>query len=335
MTTVNIGKLAIKGNVFLSPMAAVTNLPYRMLCRKYGASLCYTEMVAAFPFLHSPKAKENELLRTVPEDKLLGCQLMSPTTIAMQKALSVLDEQKDAYSFYDLNVGCPAHKITKREAGGALLKKPELVGTIIKTMHESTPKPVTVKIRTGWNKHDKAVVIAKIAEKAGADAITVHGRTVEMHYSGVPNYEIIREVKQAVSIPVIVNGNVDSPESAKRILEITGGDAVMIGRAAIGNPLLFQRIQTYLDTGDLLPEPTPAEKLSVWFEMEKMVERYSSLQLYEKKFYACWFAKSLPAGPQLRQKIAQAQTIEELHDVINGYLAEYDRRQALKVGVNA
>ena len=236
----NIGSVAIPDNLILAPMAGVSDLPFRLLCREQGAGLAVMEMVSAKAILYRNKNTE-ELMRTAPEDHPVSLQLFgSDPDIVSEIALQI---EERPYDILDFNMGCPVPKIVKNGEGSALMRDPEKAARIVRACVRKIHKPMTVKIRKGFNDQEvNAVELAKRLEDAGAAAITVHGRTREQFYSGKADWDIIRQVKEAVKIPVIGNGDVNSPESARAMMQETGCDAVMIGRAARGNPWIFRQI---------------------------------------------------------------------------------------------
>ena len=235
-----IGNFTTENNVFLAPMAGVTDLPFRKICRKYGAGLVYSEMISA-KGLHYNDKKTAELMRIDDDERPCAIQIFGSDADIMSEVIpKVMEFNPD---IIDINMGCPTPKIVNNGDGSALLKTPEKIGEIVRKVSDASPVPVTVKIRKGWDDDCiNAVEVAKIIEQNGGDAITVHGRTREEFYSGNADWDIIRDVKKAVSIPVIGNGDIKTPQDAKRMIEHTGCDAVIIGRGAEGNPFLFRQI---------------------------------------------------------------------------------------------
>ena len=313
-----IGDVTLDNNVILAPMAGVTDLPFRLLCREMGVGLVCMEMVSAKAIYYNNKNTE-ELLKVHPGELPASLQLFgSDPEILAAMAAKVQDRP---YSFIDLNMGCPVPKVVNNGEGSALMKNPKLVEQILTSMVKAVKKPVTIKIRKGFDDaHVNAVEIAKIAEDCGVAAIAVHGRTREQYYSGQADWEIIRKVKEAVKIPVIGNGDVDSPQKAKKLLEETGCDGVMIGRGAQGNPWIFRETIQYLQTGELPPKPTNAEK-------RELVRRHAQMEMECKGEYTAvremrrhlsWYTFGMPGAAKLRGTINQMETMEELFSVIDG-----------------
>jgi len=313
-----IGDVTLDNNVILAPMAGVTDLPFRLLCREMGVGLVCMEMVSAKAIYYNNKNTE-ELLKVHPGELPASLQLFgSDPEILAAMAARVQDRP---YSFIDLNMGCPVPKVVNNGEGSALMKNPKLVEQILTSMVKAVKKPVTIKIRKGFDDaHVNAVEIAKIAEDCGVAAIAVHGRTREQYYSGQADWEIIRKVKEAVKIPVIGNGDVDSPQKAKKLLEETGCDGVMIGRGAQGNPWIFRETIQYLQTGELPPKPTNAEK-------RELVRRHAQMEMECKGEYTAvremrrhlsWYTFGMPGAAKLRGTINQMETMEELFSVIDG-----------------
>ena len=318
-----IGNLELENNVFLAPMAGVTDLPFRILCKEMGCGLVYSEMVSAKGILYDNK-NTTELLEVDPKERPVAVQLFGSDP----EILGAMAKKIEPYpiDIIDVNMGCPAPKIVKNGEGSCLMKTPELVGKIVKSLVESQSKPVTIKFRKGFDDdHINAVEIAKIAEANGASAVAVHGRTREQYYSGKADWDIIKQVKAAVNIPVIGNGDVFSPEDAKNLLEHTGCDAIMVGRGAQGNPWIFKRILHYLNTGELLPEPTAEERVEKALRHSQMLIDYKGeyIGVREMRKHMAWYMKGLPGAAELRGKLNHAETMEQLEELLRGYLANH------------
>ena len=316
-----IGNLELENNVFLAPMAGVTDLPFRILCKEMGCGLVYSEMVSAKGILYDNK-NTTELLEIDPKERPVAVQLFGSDP----EILGAMAKKIEPYpiDIIDVNMGCPAPKIVKNGEGSCLMKTPELVGRIVKSLVESQSKPVTIKFRKGFDDdHINAVEIAKIAEANGASAVAVHGRTREQYYSGKADWDIIKQVKEAVNIPVIGNGDVFTPQDAKNLLEHTGCDAIMVGRGAQGNPWIFKRILHYLETGELLPEPTAEERVEKALRHSQMLIDYKGeyIGVREMRKHMAWYMKGLPGAAELRGKLNHAETMAQLEELLRGYLA--------------
>ena len=318
-----IGNLELENNVFLAPMAGVTDLPFRILCKEMGCGLVYSEMVSAKGILYDNK-NTTELLEIDPKERPVAVQLFGSDP----EILGAMAKKIEQYpiDIIDVNMGCPAPKIVKNGEGSCLMKTPELVGKIVKSLVESQSKPVTIKFRKGFDDdHINAVEIAKIAEANGASAVAVHGRTREQYYSGKADWDIIKQVKEAVNIPLIGNGDVFTPQDAKNLLEHTGCDAIMVGRGAQGNPWIFKRILHYLNTGELLPEPTAEERVEKALRHAQMLIDYKGeyIGVREMRKHMAWYMKGMPGAAELRGKLNYAENRAELESLLRGYLESY------------
>lgn len=312
MGKLRIGDLVLENNVILAPMAGVTDLPFRLLCRKMGAGLVCMEMVSAKAIFYNNKNTEG-LLEIHPEEMPASLQLFgSDPEILAQMAARI---QERPFSVLDFNMGCPVPKVVNNGEGSALMKQPGLAEKILTGLVRAVKKPVTVKLRKGFDDSCcNAAELARIAEACGVAAVAVHGRTREQYYSGRADWDIIRQVKEAVKIPVIGNGDVNSPEAAKAMLEQTGCDGVMIGRAAQGNPWIFRDTVHFLETGSLPPPPSVEEK-------KRMVLEHAALQLQYKGEYTAvremrkhlaWYTAGMPHSARFRQLINSMETMEAL-----------------------
>ena len=314
--TLKIGNVELENNVILAPMAGVTDMPYRILCREQGAGLVCMEMVSAKAILYKNKNTQ-ELLKVDERERPVSLQLFgSDPDIVADIAASLED---GPYDIFDINMGCPVPKIVKNGEGSALMRNPKLVEEILTKLVKAVKKPVTVKFRKGFDDTCiNAVEIAKIAESAGVAAVAVHGRTREQYYSGKADWNIIREVKKAVKIPVIGNGDVFTPQDAKRLVEETGCDGIMVARGAKGNPWIFKQITPYLETGELLPSPSVEElKAMILRHGQMMMEFKGELAgMREMRKHVAWYTAGYPNSAALRNEINSVATLEELTELI-------------------
>lgn len=307
-----IGDVALDNNVILAPMAGVTDLPFRLLCREQGAGLICMEMVSAKAIYYNNKNTE-ELLRIHPDEKPVSLQLFGSDPDILSEMAKRIEERP--FDILDLNMGCPVPKVVNNGEGSALMKNPRLVEEILTKLVKAIQKPVTVKIRKGFNDAQvNAVEIARIAEACGVAAVAVHGRTREQYYSGKADWDIIAEVKDAVRIPVIGNGDVDSPERAERLLKQTGCDGVMIARAAQGNPWIFREVVSYLESGVILPRPNREEVREAVLRHAKMQLQYKGEYsgVREMRKHLSWYTAGYPNSSRFRQMINSVESMEEL-----------------------
>lgn len=316
MKHLKIGNIELENRYILGPMAGVTDLPFRLLCREQGAGLLCMEMVSAKAIYYNNRNTES-LLEIHPDERPVSLQLFGSDPKIMSEMAKRIEERP--FAILDVNMGCPVPKVVKNGEGSALMKNPKLVYEIVSALVKAIDKPVTVKIRKGFDDdHVNAVEIAKIIEEAGAAAVAVHGRTREQYYSGKADWNIIRQVKEAVSIPVIGNGDVTSPQKADELVRQTGCDGVMIARGAQGNPWIFSELTQWEETGELPLRPDKDE-------IRKMMLRHARLQLeYKGEFsgiremrkHVAWYTKGLKGAARLREKVNAVESLEELENLL-------------------
>lgn len=312
-----IGNTVLENNVILAPMAGVTDLPFRVLCREQGAGCVVTEMVSAKAVLYNNK-NTRELLQIDPAERPAAVQLFGSEPDIMAEIAARLEE--GPYDYIDVNMGCPVPKIVNNGEGSALMKNPERAKEVMTAMVKAVKKPVTVKFRKGFNDLSvNAVEFAKMAESCGVAAVAVHGRTREQCYSGKADWDIIRQVKEAVRIPVIGNGDIFTPEAAGRMLKETGCDGIMVARGAKGNPWLFGRINHYLDTGEVLPGPSMAEIKAMILRHGRMLVQFKGegVAMREMRGHMAWYTKGMPHSATLRNEINQVETLEGFVELLD------------------
>lgn len=318
-----IGNIETKNNVFLAPMAGVTDLVFRVICKEMDCGMVYSEMVSAKGVQHNNK-NTKELLKVDERERPVAMQMFGSDPEIMAEMARKLNEYEDI-DILDINMGCPAPKIVKNGEGSALTLNPKLVGEIISAVSKASEKPVTVKFRKGFDdQHLNALEIGKIAEESGAKAVTIHGRTREQYYAGKSDWDIIKALKEEIkTIPVIGNGDIFTPEDAKNMLEYTGCDAVMIGRGSQGNPFIFKRTVEYLENGILLPEPTWEDRLDIAEKHMDMLADYKGevIGIREMRKHLGWYIKGLPHSAEMRVKINATSGRENMRDVLN-YMRE-------------
>ena len=313
-----IGNVETDNNIFLAPMAGITDLPFRLICKEKGAGLVYTEMVSAKALLYGDE-KTKLLLKTCKEERPLAVQIFGSDVESIAYASKYVSEFAN---IVDINMGCPAPKVVKNGDGSRLLLDLELVKQIVETAVKNSKVPVTVKIRKGWDeKHIVALEAAKIIEQAGASAITVHGRTRSQYYSGEADWEIIKKVKETVKIPVIGNGDLRCAEDVEKAFKSSKVDGVMIGRATLGNPWIFSQTLEYLKTGNKIPKPSNEERLSIilkHIELE-INEKGERVAIKEMRKHISAYTKSLKDSSQFRNKMNTLETKKEVIDCLKEY----------------
>ena len=316
MGKLKIGSVELPNPVILAPMAGVSDLPFRLLCREQGAGLVCMEMVSAKAIAYHNRNTER-LMEINDREHPVSLQLFGSEPDLMAEIAAQIEDKP--FDILDINMGCPVPKIVGNGEGSALMKNPKLIEEIITKVSRAIKKPLTVKFRKGFDDdHVNAVEIAKIAEASGAAAVAVHGRTREQFYSGNADWEIIRQVKEAVSIPVIGNGDVDSPEKAKALLDATGCDGVMIGRAARGNPWLFRRVVEYLENGKILDKPSKEEVKAMMLRHARMQVEckgdYTGIR--EMRKHISWYTTGLPGSAKLRGRINSVESLAEMEELL-------------------
>lgn len=312
-----IGKVELENNLILAPMAGVTNLPFRIICKEFGPGLVCTEMASSRAMFHNDQ-KTKRLFNTEGEKRPISFQIFGSDEETMAYSAKYVSEFAD---IIDINMGCPAPKVVKNGDGSKLLLDLEQAEKVIKAVVENSKVPVTLKIRKGWDKENiVATEIAKIAENAGISAITVHGRTRSEFYSGKADLEIIKKVKENVKIPVIGNGDIVDEESAYNMFEKTNVDGIMIGRGSFGNPWIFRNIKHYLETGEKLPAPSNDEKLEVMKKhINLAVAEKGEIAVKELRKHISWYTKNLKNSSEFRSKMNTIETKEELLEMLEAY----------------
>lgn len=331
--TFKIGNVEMENKVVLAPMAGVCNPPFRKLAKELGAGLVCAEMVSDKAIVHGNE-KTKLKLDILAEEHPVSLQLVGCDLESMVRAADLVMQQENTPDIIDINMGCPATKIHKNGSGAALARDPENAGRIIEAVVKTVNLPVTVKFRKGWDDDNiNALQVAKAAEQAGARAVAVHGRTAKQMYTGKADWDIIRQVKQAVSIPVIGNGDVTNPQLAQELLETTGCDAVMIGRGAHGNPWIFKQIAHYLATGEQLPAPTAQERIEVCLRhMDLLVEHKGELiGIKEMRKHSAWYIKGLHNSAEVRTVLNEQETRDGMRKVLLDYLEHLTQKDLVIV----
>ncbi len=320
----NFCGIRVESPFFLSPMAAITSLPFRLMCKKQGAGLVITEQINATQVARNPDPFTNNeffTIKTTPEEKPVGVQLFG----AVEKDfIAAVDAVEKNFELININCGCPSHKEVSIGAGAALLKEPSKISGIVRAIKGITAKPVTAKIRLGWNSND-SIAIAKEIERSGADAIMVHGRTAAQGYSGTADWEAIRKVREAVSIPVVANGDVNSGAKAAQMLEATGCEFGMVGRAAMTNPYIFREVREWFEKG-IEWKPSGGEKIGGFFDYMEACSQFDMVKLTDLKLKAVQFTKGIDFTKQVRVQLQEAQSAGQIRSLLRDFLEQSQQR---------
>ena len=315
-----IGNVQLDNEVFLSPMAGVTDLPFRTICKEKGCGMLYTEMINAKALCYDDE-NTKKMLRMEKDEHPVAVQIFGSDPEFMGKAAKIMNEYPN--EILDINMGCPAPKVVKNGDGSALMRNPKLAAEVLSSVVKNSKKPVTLKIRKGWDDDSvNAVEIAKIAEECGISALAIHGRTREQFYSGKADWDIIAEIKQNINIPVIGNGDVFEVQDAVNMLEKTKCDAIMIGRGAQGNPWIFNRINHYMKTGEVLPEPTLEEKITTAIKHMNLAvaEHGEYVAVREMRKHIGWYLKGLKNSARYRDQINKITDYKEVIAMLEEYM---------------
>lgn len=319
-TSWKIGNITIKNQVVVAPMAGISNLAFREICKQFGAGLIYTEMVSD-KALYYQNVKTLKMTQVMPFEHPLTMQIFGRDIESMVYAAKLLDTQTDC-DIIDINMGCPVNKVIKSGAGSALMLDEELAAKIVSAVVEAVKKPVTVKMRIGFDdQYLNGVSFAKRMEAAGASALAVHGRTRKQMYEGKANWEAIKEIKEAVHIPVMANGDVKTPEDAQAILALTGCDAVMIGRGILGDPWMIKQTVSYLETGVIADDASMSEKFALAKEHAKQLCELKGerVGIREMRGHAAWYVKGLHQSHRLKDALAQMETYDQMLEILHNY----------------
>jgi len=315
----HIGSLKLPGKLLLAPMADVTNVAFRLMCKKYGASMVFSEMIDVEGIINQ-SLNSISRLASCDQDKPLGIQLSGSTSTSFEKAAKIVEKQYQP-DLIDINFGCSARHIIKKGCGAALLSKPQLMSDIVKRVSLAVNVPITAKMRM-YSSYEKTSEIAKSLEVAGVNAITIHPRTYDQNYSHSANWDVIRKLKNELSVPVIANGDIVDERSAEKVIEYTGCDGIMIGCAAIGNPYIFRRIEHYLKTGEYLEPLSKEEQVNDFFNYVSLLNKCNMLDYANIKLHAKWFTKGINGGKLVRTRINAADNIDMIMEIM-GEIIDY------------
>jgi len=322
MTTLTIERITLKNNILCAPMAGITDLPFRVICKENGAQLVTTEMVSA-KGIYYKNGKSLKMAEIFPDyEHPAEIQIFGSDPYIMAQVVDRLNDSKA--SLININMGCPANKIVKNNEGCALMKNINLASQIIKEVCKASIKPITIKMRKGWDEYNvNAAELAKVAEQNGASAVTIHGRTRQQFYLGKVDLDIIKKVKTAVSIPVIGNGDIFSPQDAQMMLDYTGCDGIMIGRGALGNPWIFNQVTKFLDTREIISGPSIKDRICTIIRHMDMLIDYKdeSIAIKEMRKHVAWYIKGLKNASKIKREVFTANSREEMINSI--YNLEY------------
>ncbi|AWD61675.1 tRNA-dihydrouridine synthase [Limosilactobacillus reuteri] len=324
-----IGNVEIPNQVVVAPMAGVTNSAFRVICKRFGAGYVVCEMISDRGIMYHNQRTLN-MMDVDPEEHPMGIQIFGGTKETLVEAAKYVD-QHTAADVIDINMGCPVNKVVKTDAGARWLLDPNKVYEMVSYVTDAVKKPVTVKMRTGWDdKHILAVEDALAAERAGASAIAMHGRTRKQMYTGQADWNILKEVASQLKIPFMANGDVKTPEDAKKILDMTGATAAMIGRAAMGNPWMLKRTEHYLETGELLPEATPEQKIEMAKDhLNRLVDlKGEYVGVREFRGLSTYYIKGIPRAARTKVALVEAETLDEMNDIFDRFAEQTAERAA-------
>ena len=324
-----IGNVEIPNQVVVAPMAGVTNSAFRVICKRFGAGYVVCEMISDRGIMYHNQRTLN-MMDVDPEEHPMGIQIFGGTKETLVEAAKYVD-QHTAADVIDINMGCPVNKVVKTDAGARWLLDPNKVYEMVSYVTDAVKKPVTVKMRTGWDdKHILAVENALAAERAGASAIAMHGRTRKQMYTGQADWNILKEVASQLKIPFMANGDVKTPEDAKKILDMTGATAAMIGRAAMGNPWMLKRTEHYLETGELLPEATPEQKIEMAKDhLNRLVDlKGEYVGVREFRGLSTYYIKGIPRAARTKVALVEAETLDEMNDIVDRFAEQTAERAA-------